>query len=86
MYQASPSRACCTAPGSIRGRSPIRAELFPVGPCRVEPPGLLDHLHHPGGPQEGVGVGHGVEEQPARAGPDQPALLSLIPQPVRGLG
>jgi hypothetical protein len=27
-----------------------------------------------------------VEEQAARAGPDQPALLGLIPQPVRGLG
>src|SRR4029450_10366816 len=33
MCQASPSRACCTAPGSMRGRSPIRAELFPVGPA-----------------------------------------------------
>jgi hypothetical protein len=31
----------------------------------IQPPGLLDDLDHPGGPQKGLGVGHGVDEQAA---------------------
>jgi hypothetical protein len=65
---------------SIRGRSPIRAELLPVGPA--ESPGLLDHLDDPGRAQQAVGVGHGMEEQAAGAGADQAALLGLVPQAV----
>jgi hypothetical protein len=56
----------------------------PGGALWVEPPGLLDHLHHPGRTEQGVGVGHGVQ-QAARAGPDQAALLGLVPEAVRRL-
>ena len=68
------------------GALPDPGRAVPGRPLGVEPPGLLDHLDHPGGAQQGVGVGHGVEEQAARAGPDQAALLGLIPQPVRATG
>ena len=68
------------------GPLPDPGRAVPGRPLWVEPPGLLDHLDHPGGPQQGLGVGHGVDEQPARAGPDQAALLGLIPEPVGATG
>jgi hypothetical protein len=51
----------------------------------IQPPGLLDHLHHPGRAEQRLGVRHGVQQQPPRAGTDQASLLALIAQPVRAL-
>src|SRR4029453_10468996 len=81
MYQASPSWACCTAPGSIRGRSPIRAELFPVGPC-----GSSRQSARPPSPRRRRGAGCRGRAWRAGAGPDQPALLGLVPEAIGGLG
>ena len=62
---AAPRRARCGgAPRS--GPSCSRS-----APGLIEPPGLLDHLHDPGRAQQRLGVGHGMDEQAARAGPDQ---------------
>ena len=69
-------------PGSLA--DPGRA--VPGRPLAIEPPGLLDHLHHTRGAEQRLGVGHGMDEQAAGAGPDQPSLLALISQAVRGLG
>ena len=53
------------------GPLPDPGRAVPGRPRLVEPPGLLDHLDDPGGAQQRLGVGHGMDEQPARAGPDQ---------------
>ena len=85
MYQASPSRACCTAPGSIRGRSPIRAELFPVGPS-VSSRQVCSTTFTT--PRRGAGcrgrAWHAAAGRPSR--PRPAGAAGPHPQPVRPLG
>jgi hypothetical protein len=81
INQASPSQPCCTWPGSILGRSPIRAELLPVGPSGSSRQVCSMTLIIPAAASRPWGLGIACSSSPPEQAPTSRACCRSSPNP-----